>query len=457
MSKLRVLRVNYKHVHHHVRLFSSSTSLKRPASQLFGIPSSPEYPSPAEIAPLLAEFASHPPKPLTLSTLLSFGKPLTQESLLASVNYVLSEVPRLFGQRVRSLEALPFIVGMNPFVARILAGYRRAFKIIATYPPVTSLEENARFTTQLEALVQAHANDIPTMAKGFQECSRYMTPEEITQFLDSAIRNRITVRLIAEQHIALSHALQHPEQAAKAHIGVVHIACKPKDMIRMCGSFVQELSEASLGASPKIEIGGDVDATFAYVPVHLEYILTEVLKNSFRATVERYQRFKHSSSDPMPPVSITIVSPPPHTKLQLPNPPRPAFLAMRIRDEGGGVSEANMARIFSYSFTTAGRNSSGSLEDDSGGGGGPYAAQHIGGSAAIGNSDQGAVGLFGEMTGRGVQTGMGTIAGLGYGLPLSRLYARYFGGSFDFVSLDGWGSDVFVKLRCLDDAKDIPL
>ena len=62
--------------------------------------------------------------------------------------------------------------------------------------------------------------------------------------------------------------------------------------------------------------------------------------------------------------------------------------------------------------------------------------------------------LFTEMTGRGLQMGMGTIAGLGYGLPMSRLYARYFGGSLDFVSLDGWGSDVFVKLRCLDDAGD---
>ena len=32
---------------------------------------------------------------------------------------------------------------------------------------------------------------------------------------------------------------------------------------------------------------------------------------------------------------------------------------------------------------------------------------------------------------------------------------RYFGGSLDFVSLDGWGSDVYLKLRCLDDAEDV--
>jgi len=76
-----------------------------------------------------------------------------------------------------------------------------------------------------------------------------------------------------------------------------------------------------------------------------------------------------------------------------------------------------MARIFSYAFTTAGR------ADDENGDGGPYAAQHIGGSAAIGSGDDG--GLFGEITGKGVQAGLGTIAGLGYGLPMSRLYAKF--------------------------------
>lgn len=128
--------------------------------------SSPDAPTAAEIAPLLAEFASHPPMPLKLSTLLSFGRPLTEESVIESVDYVLTEVPRLFGLRVRNLEALPFIVGMNPFIARILAAHRRAFQVLATYPPVKTLEENVHFTRQLEALVQAHANDIPLMAKG---------------------------------------------------------------------------------------------------------------------------------------------------------------------------------------------------------------------------------------------------------------------------------------------------
>lgn len=49
-------------------------------------------------------------------------------------------------------------------------------------------------------------------------------------------------------------------------------------------------------------------------------------------------------------------------------------------------------------------------------------SQQIGGSAAIddnGGASTGAGNLFGEITRKGIQTGMGTIAGLGYVRSLS--------------------------------------
>ena len=198
----------------------------------------------------------------------------------------------------------------------------------------------------------------------------------------------------------------------------------------------------------------------SYVPVHLEYILTEILKNSFRATVEWHQRHhSYSSPVPVPPVLITIASPsrsstPARLRTHVPHAHAraPHFLFMRIRDQGGGVPPANMSRIFSYSFTTAGRGASAhaaaagdaDADEDMGLAGGPYAAQHMSGAGAGAGE-----GLFAEMTGRGVQTGMGTIAGLGYGLPMSRLYAKYFGGSLTFKSLDGWGACCFVRASVL--------
>ncbi len=89
-----------------------------------------------------------------------------------------------------------------------------------------------------------------------------MTSEQISEFLDSTIRNRIAVRLIAEQHIAISRALAQGESTGN-HLGVVDFACSPRELIGVCGSFVTDLCEATLGASPRIIIDGDADATFA--------------------------------------------------------------------------------------------------------------------------------------------------------------------------------------------------
>jgi 26S proteasome regulatory subunit T1 len=147
--------------------------------------------------------------------------------------------------------------------------------------------------------------------------------------------------------------------------------------------------------------------------VHLEYILTEILKNSFRATVE----FHKAGS--LPPVRITLSPPMPGSAGSA----NSSFFSIRIRDEGGGVSPSNMARIFSYAFTTAKSDADHDLEA----GGGPYAAQHVGGLANIGGGD---TNLFNEMTSKGLQTGLGSIAGLGYGtFNLPTFFARCINGS----------------------------
>ncbi|TFK25015.1 26S proteasome subunit P45 [Coprinopsis marcescibilis] len=386
-------------------------------------------PSHCEVTDLLSQYALTTPRPLNLSQLLSFGRPVTPDSVLSSVSYVLYELPRRLATRVRYLESLPFIVGTNPYVAKTLKAFRESFWLLASHPPVTNLQENDQFVQMLSDMVQRHANDIPTMAKGFQECLKYMSHQEINAFLDGAIRNRISVRLIAEQHIAVTRALLDPRQG---EVGVVDIGCSPKEMVLACGSFVGELCYATLGDAPKIVIDGYPEATFAYIPVHLEYILTEILKNSFRATVEHHKR--DGKRGIMPPVSITL-SPPPLSAGS-----STKHFSIRVRDQGGGVSRDNLERIFSYAFTTVNEDEDGRKPRSS--------------AFPVAESEDETDPFMGVIAQRSLQTGLGTIAGLGYGLPMSRLYAKYFGGSLDLISLENWGSDVFIKLRCLDEAGD---
>lgn len=46
------------------------------------------------------------------------------------------------------------------------------------------------------------------------------------------------------------------------------------------------------------------------------------------------------------------------------------------------------------------------------------------------------------------------IAGFGYGLPLSRLYARYWGGELSLTSMEGYGTDAYLHLSKLGDRRE---
>jgi 26S proteasome regulatory subunit T1 len=123
-------------------------------------------PAPPELARLLQDYAQQPPHPVRLSTLLAFASPLTSDSVLASAHYTLSELPKRLVQRVRAFESLPYLVGTNPFIYKILHGYRNSFQALAARTPVASLDENRTFIEELTLIVKSHSNDIATMAKG---------------------------------------------------------------------------------------------------------------------------------------------------------------------------------------------------------------------------------------------------------------------------------------------------
>ena len=102
-------------------------------------------------------------------------------------------------------------------------------------------------------------------------------------------------------------------------------------------------------------------------------------------------------------------------------------VTIRIRDRGGGIIPENLAHIWDYSFTT--------FNDD-------QASNTLTGGRSSGNGMD-ALNAFSGPGGDGQHS----LAGLGYGLPLGRAYAEYFGGGIEVQSLWGWGTDVYLSLR----------
>ena len=203
----------------------------------------------------------------------------------------------------------------------------------------------------------------------------------------------------------------------------------PAQIIDSCAGFVADICEYKYGIRPHWVIDGETSTTFASVPMHLEYIITELLKNAFRATVESRNNTKE-------PIVITIAPQPPDSgpivRLDPPVEDKGAFrtdniiplddnapgVTIRIRDRGGGIAPSILPSIWNYSFTT--------FEEE----------EDMPGDALTMIANSGGGG-----------TGPSSIAGLGYGLPLSRAYAEYFGGGIAVQSLYGWGTDVYLRLK----------
>ena len=227
-------------------------------------------------------------------------------------------------------------------------------------------------------LVQTHSNTIPVLARGFLECRKYISPLEVTKFLDQHLRARIGTRLVAEQHLAL-HMASQPGLFPRPsnYIGVIDTALRPAVVIRSCEGFVSEICELKYGVRPTLVVNGEVDAELTHVPVHLEYIITELLKNAFRATIE--------SGEEREPIEVTIAAAPdvPQTKLEAlkklsvnaetsydfsqdglaeycnssegivgPLNSTTQSITIRIRDRGGGIPPETLPNIWSYSLTT---------------------------------------------------------------------------------------------------------
>jgi signal transduction histidine kinase len=391
--------------------------------------------------------------------------------LLTSANFTLSILPARLAHRIQSLRNLPFIVVSNPHVSKIHSNYIHSLSTLLPWAEheIKTLEEEVRFTEVMADLVQTHANTISILARGFLEARKYIQPKDVTHFLDEHLRARIGTRLIAEQHLSLHFSSQphnevmHEADDTPGYIGVIDTKLKPAIIVEHCANTVGEICELKYGVRPTIVINGEPDYTFAHIPVHLEYIITELLKNAFRATVE--------SGMEREPIEVTIAPLPEllpeDTKENdtedlakkrvenvdqgnadvashaftgihggtapkvdsniLPLKHSTPGVTIRIRDRGGGISPDNFCHIWDYSFTT--------FNDD-------QASSTLTGS----NSSHTGMDALNAMSGPGGD-GAHSLAGLGYGLPLGRAYAEYFGGGIAVQSLWGWGTDVYLSLR----------
>uniref|UniRef100_A0A8D3B216 Protein-serine/threonine kinase n=1 Tax=Scophthalmus maximus TaxID=52904 RepID=A0A8D3B216_SCOMX len=312
-------------------------------------------------------------------------------------SYLHKELPVRIAHRIKGFRNLPFIIGCNPTILQVHELYIRAYHMVSDFPTIKDQDVEAQFCKLVQQLLDDHKDVVTMLAQGFRECRRHIQDETIIRsFLDTTLCSRLGIRMLATHHLALHE--DNPD-----FVGMICRRLSPKKIIEKWVDFARRLCEHQYGNSPRVRINGHVAARFPFIPLPLDYILPELLKNAMRATMESHLDTPYN----VPDVVVTIAN-------------NDLDFVIRISDRGGGIPHNIIDKVMDYHFSTAEESA----------------------------QDPRMSNFFNNITNSGNQSS--PMHGFGFGLPTSRAYAEYLGGSLSIQSMQGIGTDVYLRLRHID-------
>ncbi|KAK2160071.1 hypothetical protein LSH36_141g10067 [Paralvinella palmiformis] len=322
-----------------------------------------------------------------------------------SFMFLRKELPVRLANIMSEFNSLPTPLKQVDSVKLVRGWYEETFVDLLEFESLESSQVTdthlLRFAEQLDIIRNRHSRVVETMAEGikeFKEQSRYdsFMDSIIQYFLDRFYMNRISIRTLIHQHILLFHPLSSKNKNQNAAIvggidqetDVLAIAEDAYDNARfLCEQYYMASPDCQFKSLNILAENQDELITMTYIPTHLYHILFELFKNALRAVVEF-----HQDSDTIPPIDVMICK-------------GGDDVTIKMSDQGGGIPRDRTELLFNYMYSTAPRPPN------------PQAASTT------------------------------PLAGYGYGLPLSRLYAKYMRGSLWLSSVEGYGTDAFVYLK----------
>lgn len=360
--------------------------------------------------------ASRPILPVTIQQLLGRSTGVTDESHLRHAQWIQKEMPVRLAHRLADFLQLPFVVVCNTRFHEVFRVFLLSFETLSEAPPIQNQDDVQEFAKTLRGLVTGFDEVVHMLQEGHGELSALLGDLiDLDTFLNKVFITRIGNRVLAEHFLHVHEARQ--SGTAGDYIGIVHPNCRPAEIVDRLAKSLCRLCNELYGRAPKVVLSGELETELTFVPDHLDFMLQEILKNALRATLETHP----PAAGELPPVTIEIMK---------------GFfdVMIKVSDCGGGMRPERMHRIWRYGYTTSGRE--------------PGASSLS--SVSEGHSEA----LLSGLTGQD-RVSLRQISGYGFGLPLSRVYAQYFGGDLHVQSMHGYGTDVYLNINHLGDVHEV--
>lgn len=348
---------------------------------------------------LLDNYAQYNPSPLSMQQMLDFGRTATE---VESYQFLRREIPVRFSNIMKEINLLPSSLLQMPSILLLQEVYAQSFRDLCMFEGREGDHETLdEFFRTLSKITDRHNNAVQTMAQGVLElkdshCVDMQTEMSIQYFLDRFYMSRISIRMLMNQHTTLFEPGVEPNLDFR--VGVIDPSCRVDKVVQ------DAFEKASILCEEYYDCAPDMDMTIhnytepnkpiavPYPPSHLQHIFFELFKNSMRAVVESRKRGAKRGQLKLPDIEVLLTK-------------GPQDLTIKISDQGGGISRKDAVRYFKYHSTSAEKQNPSKTPEKA------------------------------------------PLAGYGYGLPLSRLFARYLHGDLILNSYEGYGTDTLVFLK----------
>lgn len=349
-----------------------------------------------DIGKMLDRYSSFSPSPLSIKQFIDFGENACERT---SFVFLRKELPVRLANIMKEIHLLPENLLQMPSVELVKSWYERSFEEILEFENCHGADEKilSKFCDALIKIRNRHSNVVQTMAQGVIELKDTHEPDVRTEhsiqyFLDRFYMSRISIRMLINQHTSL---FGKESGSHHRHIGCIDTNCNVSVIVDDAYENAKFLCDQYYLSSPSV-IVEEYDMLASgkaicvdYVPSHLYHMLFELFKNSMRAVVEYYG----TDCESYPPLNVLLCR-------------GKEDLTIKLSDKGGGIPRSHTELLFQYMYSTAPQPSNSGLNS-------------------------------------------APLAGYGYGLPLSRLYARYFRGDLILTSCEGYGTDAIIYLKAL--------
>ncbi|XP_053993355.1 3-methyl-2-oxobutanoate dehydrogenase [lipoamide] kinase, mitochondrial-like isoform X2 [Hylaeus volcanicus] len=297
--------------------------------------------------------------------------------------------------QLHNFYSLPFYVLTNPVFNEVSSWYKKKFQKMQSMLPIKSDQASHDFLKFLQnERYNTYDNSVELMCRGVKQLSYIDSTLNLDPFFNKFFFFRIGQRLLLDHY--LSGALGKEENT-----GCIQKIASLTGTIQELVNEVRNTCRGSYVYAPLVTIEGNLKEDFYYPPDHVNLILTEVLKNSLRSTIEFALSQKNGviiqDDHDFPTVNISIAQ-------------SDQKILLTVHDRGGGISDKNFKKVFTYGYSSAHEN---------------CGATEVFSLNSFVRSD---------------------VAGFGFGLPLARTFSQFFKGDLQLHTCHGIETHTFITL-----------